>query len=116
MGTQCGRDSLWWLSTVGNRETRQNLSHPSQNLAAWHAVGQIVVLEVIMGTASNLADLSNAFLAGPSSLMEPAPLKRTSSGSVEPDWIASVVVIPSLGLGALARRAVPIATRHWDLV
>ena len=33
-----------------------------------------------------------SFVAGPSSLMEPAPLQRTSSGSVEPDWIATVVL------------------------
>jgi hypothetical protein len=44
--------------------------------------------------------------------MLPTPLQRTFSGSVEPNWISIVVLEakPSLGLGALARRAVPIAT------
>jgi len=69
-----------------------------------------------MGTASSLDDLSNAFLAGPSSLMEDAPLQRNSSGSVQPDWIATGVLDAGLGLGSLARWTVRIAPRLWDLV
>lgn len=48
--------------------------------------------------------------------MEPAPLQSTSSGSIEPDWNATVVLEASLGLGTLARWAVPIATLPSVLV
>jgi hypothetical protein len=56
------------------------------------------------------------FVAGPSSLMEPASLKHASSGSVEPDWIATGVLEAGLCLGSLTRWTVRIAPRLWDLV